>query len=328
MRAKTWIAREIANFIAQRASPVDSPAAGTIGGTRDLLGQRDGPTDKGINSVVNLTVTVPGGMPGGSIASWRRVARQLSGYGTSASASAGGATRASVGAAAAAGGRIDDGDAMDANGGGDNDEAAAEAAKTAAAAASTAEYDLLLTAYAQSVEGWDDPEFPVDRPVFSSPMVQAMIPAPEGPHQSMLLYRPWFFNLKDLTETLQRAMEAEARRRAARNKNRREKLVRTLAQMLTAFGNTKGNPQLGGWSIPGLEGRNKGGGGGMAVNGGSRGGGGGLLGGSGDDGGDAGDGGDEGDGDDGRRALTPGGCQIGAMYHTDCHQLNHVLTAK
>jgi hypothetical protein len=184
----------------------------------------------------------------------------------------------------------------------------------------------MLTAYAQSLKGWNDPVHPVNMPVFSSPMVQVCIASPEAAAQlqqgvqslgqqspdqvplasatqppPLLMYRPWFFNLRDLTTMLNKAMEQEAHWRAARNRSKRDKRVKTLAQMLTAVMNTKPNPKLGGWSFPGLDGKNKKGGGGSR-------GGGGLLGGGGrNNGGGASNDTDDGDGEEGGDGEDGGG---------------------
>ena len=152
------------------------------------------------------------------------------------------------------------------------------------------EYDKLLAAYADAHDGWKDPEHVVDKPVFSSSMIQVIVPMPadamaanvamlsassKKPEELLAgygddggagtigaMYRPWFFNLDDLTAMLHKAMESEARTRAARNKQRREKIKKTLAQMVTALANTRANPKLGGWAAPGLSPTGGGGGGG------------------------------------------------------------------
>lgn len=270
--ADAWIEREIRAFVSRHRK-------------KDLL--EDGADGAPVHTT--FRVSVPGSFAGGAVATWRRVAKQLSAgaappavesVADSGRLAASGEEEPDVsptGGSATWGGsprfrRLEDVEGR----GEEEEEAAAEGAPPRRM--SDAEFDLLLTAYAQSAQGWDDPAYPVDRPVFSSPLVQAMIPsagaeqlqvnaqtatetASSSPDASsdaslttpthLTLYRPWFFNLSDLTDTLHKAMEAEARIRSARNRARREKLVRTLAQMVTALGNTRGNPRLGGWSFPG-----------------------------------------------------------------------------
>ena len=81
-------------------------------------------------------------------------------------------------------------------------------------------------------------------------------------------YKPWFFRLEDLAEMIRAAMRVEAANAAARNARRREQAKRTLAALTVAVTNTRPNPKLTGWQIPGLRKRGPGSG---AGSGGARG---------------------------------------------------------
>ena len=85
--------------------------------------------------------------------------------------------------------------------------------------ATAAEYDLLLTAYAQREDlTWADDSYPVDKPVFSSPHVHVRVnrEAAGGENGAEVdgkpgadTYRPWFFDMEDLNRILRRAVAIE-----------------------------------------------------------------------------------------------------------------------
>ena len=182
---------------------------------------------------------------------------------------------------------------------------------------SNAAFDAFVASYSSDPTAGallEDRGFRVDTPVFSSPYVHVVMPADEAAPfdgddalsmklartdargtltvTTARMYRPWFFRLEDLAEMIRAAMRVEAANAAERNARRREKTKRMLAALTVAVTNTRPNPKLTGWQIPGL--RKGGGGSGRGSGSGSRGGG--LFGGDDDD---DDDGDDDGDGDDG-----------------------------
>lgn len=290
MRSGTWAADAIASFVADLRRLADKESEESRGGDGDGTAR------------VSLNVTVPGGAgPDGSIATWRRVASQLAA-----------STRGRVSSGDVSGTRrsaedVDGGDDSDRGGhdGGTEREGAESggvnlktpggfAEEPRIEDATAAEYDLLLTAYAQREDlgGWvADDSYPVDKPVFSSPHVHVRVnrEAAGGEDGAEVdgkpradTYRPWFFDMEDLNRILRRAVAIEARKAAEANAARRATLRRLMALTVTALSNTKSNQKLGAFAIPGLSGK----GGGKQGGVGGGGGGGGLIGDAKDDLGD------------------------------------------
>ena len=259
MRAGTWAADAVAAFVS------------------DLKRDLKEATDADGDGKVSLDVTVPGGAgPDGSIATWRRVARQLANSTQSAARhlTGGGVVHAGRDPSAATG---EGGDAP--SGGGETAERTLEKEMSTPEEepriedATAAEYDLLLTAYAQRPElSWADDSFPVDKPVFSSPHVHVRVNRESGTSSNDGVekvgadtYRPWFFDMEDLNRILRRAVAIEARKAAGANAERRVTFKRLMALTVTALANTKPNEKLGPFAIPGLTGKGgskQGGGGG------------------------------------------------------------------
>ena len=159
--------------------------------------------------------------------------------------------------------------------------------------ASDAAYDAFAASRARDVAAgalFENREHRVDTPVFSSPYVHVVMPADATASfagkdalgmklaradangtltvTSARAYKPWFFRLEDLAEMIRAAMRVEAANAAARNARRREQAKRTLAALTVAVTNTRPNPKLTGWQIPGLRKRGPGSG---AGSGGARG---------------------------------------------------------
>ena len=159
--------------------------------------------------------------------------------------------------------------------------------------ASDAAYDAFAASRARGVAAgalFENREHRVDTPVFSSPYVHVVMPADATASfagkdalgmklaradangtltvTSARAYKPWFFRLEDLAEMIRAAMRVEAANAAARNARRREQAKRTLAALTVAVTNTRPNPKLTGWQIPGLRKRGPGSG---AGSGGARG---------------------------------------------------------
>ena len=159
--------------------------------------------------------------------------------------------------------------------------------------ASDAAYDAFAASRARDLVAgalFENREHRVDTPVFSSPYVHVVMPADATASfagkdalgmklaradangtltvTSARAYKPWFFRLEDLAEMIRAAMRVEAANAAARNARRREQAKRTLAALTVAVTNTRPNPKLTGWQIPGLRKRGPGSG---AGSGGARG---------------------------------------------------------
>ena len=159
--------------------------------------------------------------------------------------------------------------------------------------ASDAAYDAFAASRSRDVSSgalFENRRHRVDTPVFSSPYVHVVMPADATASfagkdalgmklaradangtltvTSARAYKPWFFRLEDLAEMIRAAMRVEAANAAARNARRREQAKRTLAALTVAVTNTRPNPKLTGWQIPGLRKRGPGSG---AGSGGARG---------------------------------------------------------
>ena len=275
MRSGTWAADAIASFVADLRRLADRESEESRGGDGDGT------------SRVSLNVTVPGGAgPDGSIATWRRVASQL------AASTKGRASSGDVSGTRRSAEDVDGGDDSDRGVDDGGTETGAESGggreginpKTGFAEepriedATAAEYDLLLTAYAQREDlTWADDSYPVDKPVFSSPHVHVRVnrEAAGGENGAEVdgkpgadTYRPWFFDMEDLNRILRRAVAIEARKAAEANAARRATLRRLMALTVTALSNTKSNQKLGAFAIPGLSGKGGGKQGGGGVGGG------------------------------------------------------------